>query len=92
MEITKILADGKHVEFSSAKFEDAESDIIQIWGIPSDCFKEVFTFNLFCRRGFVIEFKMDSKEFTAEADFVRGRTTVGGSNLTRLIVRDVKAA
>lgn len=92
MEIKNIVADGKEVEFSVARFEEEDSDIIQVWGIPSNCFRKVFTFDLFKRRGFVISFEMDGKAFTAEADFVRGRTTIGGSNLTRFVVKDVKAA
>ncbi|PEJ48444.1 hypothetical protein COM34_14350 [Bacillus wiedmannii] len=63
-----------------------------IWGIPTDNFKEVFTFELFKRRGFAIEFKMNDQAYKGKADFVRGYTTVGGSNLFRLEILDVTAA
>ncbi|CUB09158.1 hypothetical protein BN2127_JRS1_00942 [Bacillus cereus] len=90
--ITNIVANGNVVEFNKAMFEDEESNIIQIWGIPSDCFRKVFTFDLFCRRGFAMSFDIDGKTYTAEADFVRGRTTIGGANLMRFVVRDMKVA
>lgn len=90
--ITNIVADGKEVIFSSASFEEEDGDTIQVWGIPSDCFRKVFTFELFKRRGFAMTFEIDGKPFTAKADFVRGRTTIGGSNLTRFVVKNVKAA
>lgn len=89
--ISKIQADGKNVDFSSATFEE-NGETMVIWGIPTDNFKEVFTFELFKRRGFSIEFKMNDQAYKGQADFVRGHTTVGGSNLFRLEILEVSAA
>ncbi|MBE7117326.1 hypothetical protein FT641_27120 [Bacillus paranthracis] len=89
--ISKIMADGKHVDFSSATIEE-NGETMVIWGIPTDNFKEVFTFELFKRHGFAIEFKMNNQAYRGKADFVRGHTTVGGSNLFRLELMEVSAA
>ncbi|MEC3417090.1 hypothetical protein P4159_05725 [Bacillus thuringiensis] len=89
--ISKIQADGKRVDFSSATIEENGETMI-IWGIPTECFKEVFTFELFKRHGFSIEFKMNNQVYKGQADFVRGHTTVGGSNLFRLEILDFTAA
>ncbi|PGM50827.1 hypothetical protein CN949_16175 [Bacillus thuringiensis] len=89
--ISKIQADGKHVDFSSATIEENGETMI-IWGIPTNNFQDVFTFELFKRRGFSIAFKMDDKPYVGKADFVRGHTTVGGSNLFRLELIEYKAA
>ncbi|MDF9638808.1 MULTISPECIES: hypothetical protein [Bacillus cereus group] len=89
--ISKIQANGKNVDFSSASIEENGETMI-IWGIPTECFKEVFTFDLFKRHGFDIAFKMDDKPYVGKADFVRGHTTVGGSNLFRLELLEFNAA
>lgn len=89
--ITNIVANGNVVEFNKAMFENPESDVINVWGIPSGCFRTVFPYEVF-RSGFDMAFEMDGKTYTAEADFIRGRTPIGGANLIRFIVRDVKVA